>query len=417
MRLNTDIIRDRFCVVGISYKQADAVQRAKYAIGPEALQQLLLAAKHAELKSVFVISTCNRTEIYAYAGHPHILANLLCRFSSGNMPELLATGYEARGEAAMHHLFRMASGLESQIIGDYEIQGQLKRSITVSRDAGMIGPIMDRTLNFVFQATKKIRTNTGLSSGTISVSYAAIEWLKSKRITKQQKTLVIGAGKFGTSVCKNLVHYLPNHQLHIANRTDATAMQLAEELHCQWVPFAMLDTHLDEFDVIITSTTASEAFVLPHHFISQKQRFIIDLAIPSNVDKSVGKLQGIELADVDDISPIMEQTINRRKSEIPQAELIIEAYKAAFHNWLHTYKHTPGIRRIKEDLYSISRSHAGVCEMAETISYTESEMQEIVQQTVDSLMVTLKADAAKGCHFIDAYRQFLNHPAVAAKAI
>ncbi|MCU0394351.1 MAG: glutamyl-tRNA reductase [Chitinophagaceae bacterium] len=413
MKLNADHIRERFCVAGISYRQAGTDVRGLFAVDADQHRQVLEEARAKGFKSVFVISTCNRTEIYGYANHPHELAALLSRHTAGQYGEFIHHGFFMQGQEAMHHLFRVAAGLDSQIIGDYEIQGQLKQAIAVARSEQMIGPVMDRTLNFVFQASKKIRTTTGLSSGTVSVSFAAIEWLQQKVANRSLRALVVGTGKFGTNVCKNLLHYLPNISLTVCNRTPEKAEALAASLQVNSLPFEALAHQLNEFDIVVTSTAASEPIVKPHHFTSARERFVVDLSVPANVDKQVADLPGMHLANVDDISVILEQNIARRHTEVPKAEQIIAEFEQEFYNWLHTYKHTPAIKLVKQHLAQWSGQSG--CEFAGQAAACDEEVRELVQQTVNNLVVNLKSKAEKGCYVIDAYQQFLNHPALAAK--
>ena len=414
MKLNEEHMRDRFCVAAIGYRQADTEVRGMFAVDADMNRQILAAAKTAGFKSVFIVSTCNRTEIYGYANHPHELAALLTRFTKGTVGEFIHHGFFKQGKDAMHHLFRVAAGLDSQIIGDYEIQGQLKQAIAMARAADLIGPIMDRTLNFVFQASKKIRATTLLSSGTVSVSFAAIEWLQQKVNPWPMKALVIGTGKFGTNVCKNLLHYLPQLQLHICNRTNEKSEELAAQLQAGYLPYDELAASLNSFDVIITSTAAPEPIVLPQHFVPGKQRLIVDLSVPANVHKDVANIDGIEMANVDEISAILEQTIARRHMEVPKAEAIIAEFEQEFYEWLHTYKHTPAIKLVKQHLAGWARQTG--CEFSGAATTANPEVDALLKQTVNNLMVNLKHKSEKGCHVIAAYEQFLNHPALSVEA-
>jgi glutamyl-tRNA reductase len=414
MKLNADHIRERFCMAGISYRQADASTRGLFAVDTEQHRRILLDAKVAGFKSLFVVSTCNRTEIYGYANHPKELGTLLTQQTAGTFGEFLHHGYFLQGKEALHHLFRVAAGLDSQIIGDYEIQGQLKQAINVARQEEMIGPIMDRTLNFVFQASKKIRSTTGLSTGTVSVSFAAIEWLQQKVGNRSLKALVIGTGKFGANVCRNLLHYLPNISLTVCNRTLEKAIALAQELKVECVSFDALPSVLQDFDIIVASTAAQDPIVLAAHFQGSNERFIVDLSVPSNVEREVAFLPGMHFANVDDISVILEQNIARRHTEVPKAEAIITAFEEEFYNWLQMYKHTPAIKLFKQHL-SEWTSQAG-CEFAQREGQESKELQDLVHHTINDLVVNLKHRAEKGCYVIEAYQQFLNHPAVGLSA-
>lgn len=228
------------------------------------------------------------------------------------------------------------------------------------------------------------------------------------------KALVIGTGKFGTNVCKNLLHYLPQLQLHICNRTNEKSEELAAQLQAGYLPFDELAASLNAFDVIITSTAAPEPIVLPQHFVPGKQRLIVDLSVPANVHKDVAKIDGIEMANVDEISAILEQTIARRHMEVPKAEAIIAEFEQEFYEWLHTYKHTPAIKLVKQHLAGWARQTG--CEFSGAATTANPEVDALLKQTVNNLMVNLKHKSEKGCHVIAAYEQFLNHPALSVEA-
>jgi glutamyl-tRNA reductase len=227
------------------------------------------------------------------------------------------------------------------------------------------------------------------------------------------KVLVVGTGKFGRNVCKNLLEYLPASSLTICNRTLETALGLAGDLKAEVLPFEDLPVAINGFDVIIVSTSAAEPVVLKKYMNTAGKKFIVDLSVPVNVEPSVGDLEGITLANVDDISAILDRTIERRKLEIPKAEAIIAAFKSDFYNWLHTYKHAPAIRHIKQQLTDLGRSRSHGCELANEASLSQVYLNELVQETVNNLVVNLKTGGEKGCQFIEAYQRFLNHPAVA----
>ena len=392
--------------------------RGKFATDSTMHAQILEAAKEAGLRSVFVISTCNRTEIYGYATHPHELAVLLTRFTKGTTVDFFQYGFFKSGADALDHLFRVASGLDSQIVGDYEIQGQLKQAIAFAQLHGMLGPIMDRTINFVFQASKKIRSNTALSTGTVSVSFAAIEWLQQHLGQSPKKALLIGAGKFGRNVCKNVLHYLPQCSLTIMNRTASTAVELAENAGASFLPFEALETVADDFDILLVSTNAIDPIVLAKYFTTQKQRYILDLSVPANVEPAVAALPGTQLLNVDDISSMLDKTMEKRRLEIPAAEAIIAEFKNEFYTWLQTYRHTPGIKDVKEKLFHLSGLNHTPCEMADAATFAKQKQQEEnIRKTVNTLAVNLKTKKEKGCQFITAYHSFLSQYQLAVNDI
>lgn len=421
MQLHAEHIIGRFCVAGISYKNADAATRGRFSIDSPTHQLLLEEARRQGIRSVFVVSTCNRTEIYGYAHHPIDLASLLCQFTKSSLSLFLQHAYLQQAHNALQHLFRVACGLDSQIVGDYEIQGQIKQAYTQSLQASMIGPIMDRTINFVFQASKKIRTTTALSSGTVSVSFAAIEWMQKNLDAQPKKTLLVGSGKFGRNVCKNIRHYLPQCELTVTNRTAANAEALATDLGVSSIPFGSLSEAVNEFDVILVCTNAMEPIIKAADFTHTKAINIIDLSVPANVEPAVGLLPGMVLVNVDEISAITENTIARRQNEIPKAEAIIADYEQQFFEWVQTHQHAPAIKLVKEKLRSLSAWQAQApCEMADVLDEDSlaacPNHDQHIRKTVNALAVNLKTKKEKGCQFIEAYRNFLSSQPAQHKA-
>ena len=226
-----------FFVVGINYKKTDAAIRGQFAIGDEQYHKILTLAPSFNVTELFVLSTCNRTEIYGFADNPAHLAGLLCTQTSGPLGAFLELAYIRKGTAAIGHLFEVGAGLDSQILGDYEIVGQIKQAVKFARDREYIGPLLERLVNCVLQASKAIKNQTGLSGGTVSVSFAAIQYIK-ERITDpgSQDILLIGTGKIGRNTCRNMVDYLGTRNLTLINRTESKAAELAAEIGCQVCP-------------------------------------------------------------------------------------------------------------------------------------------------------------------------------------
>lgn len=432
MQLHAEHIIGRLCVAGINHTNADTIVRGNFSVDQATHGKILDHARQEGIQSVFVISTCNRTEIYGYAHHPYVLAALLTRFTKGTLSDFVQQGYQWQGKEALQHLFRVACGLDSQIIGDYEIQGQLKQAYTFSQQQGMIGPIMDRTINFVFQASKKIRSTTALSTGTVSVSFAAIEWMQKHLDSSPKRMLVVGGGKFGRNMAKNIRHYLPQCSLTITNRTNTVGRQLASQTGAAYLEFEDMPTAINDYDVIIVCTNAMLPVVKASYFSGTASRVVIDLSIPSNVEPVVGLLPNTVLVNVDEISAIPQKTIARRQQEIPKAIAIIEEYENQFGQWLQTYQHAPAIRHIKENLRLLSTLHPQRCEMSGELLPEDMResmggdtwlaveppalavaQDEQIRKTVSNLMVNLKTKKEKGCQFITAYHHFLNQDDVA----
>jgi len=402
-------VLDKFCVAGINYHKADAATRGTFSVTPESFTEIAAAAKATGIESVFVVSTCNRTEIYGISDSVFQLAELLVSRTKGDKNSFFEFGYFKNGEHALDHIYKVAAGLDSQILGDYEILGQLKRAVDLSKKFQLIGPVMDRILNFVYQASKKIKTTTDLSNGTVSVSFAAIELLQQTPGIENKKVLVIGAGKFGSNVCKNIRTYLPNTSVTTMNRTDETARTLAEANNISFAPYTEISKEIDNASVIIVCTNATEPTVLPCHFTKINEKLVLDLSVPVNVHPDVKRISGITVTDVDEISKfILHKTLAKREAEVPKAQAIIDFYKGEFRTWLREYHYALHLKTWKEKLNEIDTLHTQVCEFynnKELIDETEKVAR--AQKAVKQLAVNLKIRDDKGCQFISIINDYL----------
>jgi len=401
----TTPILDRFCVAGINYHKADIAVRGSFSVSKEDFALIAASARAQLVRSVFVVSTCNRTEIYGFVENVMQLAALLAEHTRGSIQDFLQYAYLKSGKEAVDHLYRVASGLDSQILGDYEILGQLKQAVDAATANQVLGPIMNRTVNYAFQASKKIKTDTALSSGTVSVSYAAIELLKETPGIGEKKILVIGAGKFGGNVCKNLREYLPQTAVSLMNRTDETAKALAERTGAVFIPYNKIEEAIQVSDILVVCTNAQYPTVLPSMLAGSGEKLVLDLSVPANVHADVKALPGIRVIDVDEISTtILDKTIARRKAEIPKAQEILEHYQQEFYTWLDEYKYSLHIKSWKDKLQELSEwQPQQYCEMASTPLSPDRK----AQKAVTRLAVNLRTNHEKGCQFINAINDYL----------
>jgi glutamyl-tRNA reductase len=199
-----------FFIAGINYKKTDACTRGQFSINAGQYANILRQAAAQNIDSLFILSTCNRTEIYGFADNAVQLVDLLCSQTVGDRDTFNQLAYIKKGNTAIEHLFNVAAGLDSQILGDYEIIGQLKQAVKFSKENGFMNAFTERLFNNVLQSAKAIKNNTALSDGTVSVSFTAIQYIKEHIAANllSKKVLVVGTGKIGRNTCKNLVDYL-----------------------------------------------------------------------------------------------------------------------------------------------------------------------------------------------------------------
>ena len=343
--------------IGVSYRKADAHTRGRYSLSKPKQIELLKEAKSIGFDGIFILSTCNRTEITGFAEHPSQLIELLCKYSGGSKEEFARISYVFKSNEAVNQLFRIGTGLESQILGDYEIVGQLKLAFKLAKKYQTINAHLERLLNLVLQASKKVKNTTQLSSGTTSVSYAAVQYIIQNVPSYDQKNiLVFGLGKMGKHTCKNLAQYTKNKSVCLINRTEEKAISFVKE-HSTIRNSSInnLTQEIAKADILVVSTGADTPTISKQHISPDKEILILDLSMPENVDSSVNQFKNVTLVNVDELSKITLETLSTRQKEVPIAEKIIEVYKEEFNDWLHSRKLVPAINALKESLEIIKK--------------------------------------------------------------
>ena len=399
-----------FFIAGINYKKTDAALRGQYAINNEQYAKLFELAPGYGLKEFFVVSTCNRTEIYGFAENATKLCELLCTQSQGSLETFYEIAYIKAGNKAIQHLFEVAAGLDSQILGDYEIVGQLKKAVKFSKQHYFIGAYLERLVNASLQSSKLIKTNTCLSGGTVSVAFAAIQYIKEKvQHIAGKKILLIGTGKIGGNTCKNLVDYIQTKNITLINRTAARAQELATELDLKYAPIEDLHNQVQDADIILVATNSDEPVILESHLLHAGNKIIIDLSIPFNVEKSAQHLANVTLVNVDELSKIKDATLHKREAEVPQALAIIAERITDFLEWHEMRKNVPVLKAVKNKLYAM---HS--CSMY--ITYSARQKNNVVttvsdeyriQKVINGMAMKLRSHNQRGCDYIDAINEYI----------
>ncbi|HTN07172.1 glutamyl-tRNA reductase [Agriterribacter sp.] len=394
---------DNFVIIGVNYHNADTSTRSNFAVSNTAYEKIAEHAAQKGINDVFVLSTCNRTEVYGVATAA-ALTELLCEATGNPVSAFNRHGYVQHGIAAIMHLFKVAAGLDSQIIGDYEILMQLKKATKYAKEKGLLGTLLDRLVNFALQASKKIKSETRLSTGTVSVAYAAIEVIREKVADIEQKNiLLVGAGKFGCNVAKNINAYFPGVKVRITNRTHAKAEAFAVEYGLECVPYELLSTVANESDVLIASTAAEAFSIVPSFFSIQKPRLLLDLSVPKSIDPATQSLPGTTLMDVDEISAILNNTFAMRKAEIPRALDIIQETLGEFAAWHKIFLHRHFLGEVKSKLYELSETQPCIAPGSREKEVKDAQ----IQKAVKTLAVDLRTHTAKGCQYISTINAYL----------
>ncbi|MCD9574802.1 glutamyl-tRNA reductase [Flavobacterium soyae] len=383
-----------FYSVGLSYKKADAEVRGQFSLDAIAKTRLLEQAKNDGIESLIVTSTCNRTEIYGFAEHPFQLIKLICDNSNGSVDAFQRVGFVYKNQEAINHLFRVGTGLDSQILGDFEIISQIKTSFTHSKSMGLANAFMERLVNAVIQASKRIKTETEISSGATSVSFASVQYiLKNVDDISNKNILLFGTGKIGRNTCENLVKHTKNEHITLINRTKDKAEKLAGKLNLIVKDYSELHLELQKADIVVVATGAQNPTVDKAILNLKKPLLILDLSIPKNVHEDVEELEGVTLIHMDYLSQLTDETLENRKLHIPAAEAIIEEIKEEFIIWMKGRKFAPTINALKEKLNAIKNSELDF--QSKKIAGFNEEQAEIISNRIIQKITTHFANHLK----------------------
>ncbi|HTM22600.1 MAG TPA: glutamyl-tRNA reductase [Kofleriaceae bacterium] len=359
-------------VVGLSWRTAPVAVREKLAFREEELPAALAGLLQVPgIGEALILSTCNRVDIYAATAGagPSISAGAAAgarRFlaDSRGVPfdSLAGVIYEHEGEAAVQHAFRVASALDSLVLGEAQILGQHKAAHAAAAGSGALGAVLGRCLERAFGVAKRVRTETAVGRGAANVSTVAVDL--AARVfgdLKGKDVLVVGAGKMSALAARHL-RASGAADLVVTNRSPQRAQTLAEEIDAVARPWDQLESLLAGADVVISSTAASEPILTPALFkrVTKARRFtpivIVDIAVPRDADPAIGKLDGVYLFDIDDLERMVAANLADRAREAEAAEKIIAGEVAEFRRWLAAQRVVPTIRSLREHFETVARA-------------------------------------------------------------
>lgn len=341
-------------VVGLSHKTASVDIREKVAFSPNSIEKPLreLVALEGIVEGV-IVSTCNRVEIYAttrdIAGGIARVRRFMAEYHHLAHDLLEPHLYSYHGEEAIRHVFRVASSLDSMVVGEPQILGQIKTSYGYAAEYKSSGIILNRFLHKAFSVAKRVRTETKIASSAVSVSFAAVELARKIFGSLTDKTvLLIGAGEMCELAAR---HFLTNGAkgVMVTNRTFERAQKLADEFSGEAIPFEELFLHLHKADIVLTSTGAPHAIITPPDLeeVIKRRRmrpmFLIDIAVPRDIDPAVNEMDAVYLYDMDDLQQVVAANLEGRMQEADKAEAIIAEEIIQFYKWVGTLEVTPTI--------------------------------------------------------------------------
>lgn len=355
-------------LVGINHKTAPVEVRELLAFSDQACTEGLPRLVDGEVvREGLIVSTCNRVEILSAIQTEHIdngvqrLAEFLD--TTPNLPSGFLTNhlYSHTDEEAIRHIFRVASSLDSMVVGEPQVLGQVRHAYSLAVEAGTAGRVLNRLVHHTFHVAKRVRSETGIASSAVSISYMAVEL--GKKIFNSLKgrvVLLIGAGEMAELSARHLVNAGATRVV-IANRTAEAAQRLAQEFDGVAVPFEQLSQSLAEADVVICSTGASDYVLTEEMMRSAKEQkrnrptCVIDISVPRNVDPAVGKVPNVFVFDIDDLESVISSNIREREREAERAELIVQSEVMQFQQSLRAMDIGPTIGALRQKLQQVAR--------------------------------------------------------------
>jgi glutamyl-tRNA reductase len=416
----------RLYAVGLSHRTAPVELRERVDFARGGLEAALSAlASHGVGSETVVLSTCNRAEIYA-VGATDATSDAIGRFFSDfhQLPhaDVAEHLYVRRGGEVARHLFRVAAGLDSLVIGEPQILGQVKAAYATAADLRATGALTNRLFHTAFAVGKRVRSETGLGEGAVSVSYAAISL--AKKIfgdLKGLSVLILGAGEMAELTGVHLQSQQVK-QITIASRTLASAEQLAGTLGGRAVPWAELVDALGAADIVVTATGATEP-ILTRARVEEAMRprrsrplFVIDIAVPRDVESSVGDLDQVFLYNIDDLQTIVKENLARRTGELTRAESIVEQEVTRFTGWMQSREIIPTVVALRARFEGIRQSELRRLEpkLSGLPPEARARVDEITRLIVEKLLLTpteqLKAvsDEARVVAYADALNRLFS---------
>lgn len=335
-----------FCV-GLNHRTAGVSLRERFAVEEGSLGVLLPGLREeASLAEVVVLSTCNRVEVYGLAGDPETAARACADYlqrAAGAEAEF----YRREKTEGARHLFRVVCGLDSMVVGETEILGQVKDAYASALQQGATGAALNRLFQQAFRAAKQVRTETGITRGAVSVGSVAVE-LAEKIFGDLAgcRVLLLGAGEAGARVARSL-QSRGVHRLVLANRTFDRAAELARELGGMALDFDRWQSALDDTDIVISSTAARGRLLSPGELAplmgarADRPLFLVDLAVPRDFDPALNQLEGVFLHDMDSLQAMAQRGVEARGREIERCEALIEEHVREFTAWAHQRAEAP----------------------------------------------------------------------------
>ncbi len=409
-------------VVGLNHKIAPVEIREKIAFQENVLKKALKSLHSKEhVDECIILSTCNRVEIYAVTNAKeeqvkNDILSFIAEFHNIDIKNFLDYLYFYFNRDAVRHIFRVGASLDSMVLGEPQILGQLKDAYRIATDVRTTKNILNKLLHKAFFVAKKVRTETEISSSAVSISFAAVELAKKIFDTlNNKKIMLIGAGEMCELAARHLLANGAN-EIFVANRTFERAESLAREFNGNAIAFENINLFLEKIDIVISSTGAPH-YILHYDDVKQvikirkyKPIFMIDIAVPRDIDPKINDIDGIYLYDIDDLRTVVERNREERQNEAEKAEIIVSQEVDVFMEWIGSLDVVPVIVQLREHFEAIRKKETDkIISKLNGVNDKEKEMIEylthsIVNKILHKPMVNLKKNPDNS-YFGDAVKK------------
>lgn len=389
---------NQFKAISLSYKNTPLPVREQIALDMPSCQELAQKIKDWEdISDILILSTCNRTEVYYLSSIDYsyniiqeifILKNIDSRSHYQDYFEQITDDFEA-----IAHLFDVAMGLDSQVVGDMQITNQVKQAYQLSADLDLAGPFLHRLLHSIFFTNKRVVQETPFRSGAASTSYATVELIE--EFTQQMhnpRILILGIGEIGADICRHLANKPQLGEVSIINRTQSKAEALALETGLNNIPFEKVEKAMQEADIIVSSIANHQPFITDKEVSKMKIlsfKYFIDLSVPRSIDAEIEKNAGVLLYNIDQINSRATDALQKRLASIPDVKAIIQNSIEDFYEWFKEMEISPTLQKLKNTLEQIRQEE--LARYAKKLN--SSETQKVEQITKNMMQKILKLPA------------------------
>lgn len=347
---------NQFISIGISHWNCPIEIREKFSITDSNLERLHLKAKSLDIVSLFVVSTCNRTQLFSFGNvaQEQTLIDLFIEATETSAELFNEFAFLKREKEATDLLFELCMGLDSMILGDLQIISQVKNAVTYASKFDLIDSETHRLMQYVLQCYKAVSTDTDINSGPASIAHAAVLYIKNRfKQLSDKNILLYGLGEIGETTVKNLIENHKVGSITLINRTFSKAEKLAKELNVQSKEVEFLTEEIDRSDIVIVATGALNFTVSESNYnnTSKNPKVFIDLAVPRNIDPVFDTIAEVDLIEMDELNKIQDETLTLRRKNIPKVRTIINLHKFEFYDWIKMRKISPLINAYRKKMH------------------------------------------------------------------